>query len=101
MAEQLDLTTPIPATPGIDSYTVLGLHLNWARTAEDANIKAILLADNGDQDSRLLAEGAAARTLMAALNKADLSSNSLQKRVLQKLIDDGVIPGTVSGAPDR
>jgi hypothetical protein len=38
---------------------------------------------------------------MAALNKADLSSNSLQKRVLQKLIDDGVIPGTVSGAPDR
>ena len=99
MAEQLDLTTPVPATPGIANYAVLGLHLNWARAEADAYIKAILLADNDEQRSYMVAEGAAARGLMSQLNTADLSTASLQRRVMQRLLDDGVLDGAVSGVP--
>lgn len=100
MAEQLDLTTPIPGTAALNDYEVIGIHLNWMEAADDAYIKVVLAGDNGRGRSIVLATGAAARTLMAALNKADLSANSLQRRVLQKLIDDGHLAGTISGSPD-
>ncbi len=44
--------------------------------------------------------GAAADADIVALNKANLTTASLQKRVMQKLIGDGVIAGAVAGAPD-
>lgn len=38
-------------------------------------------------------------TLLRGLNKADLSSVSLERRVYQRLIDDGYLTGTITGTP--
>lgn len=94
MAEQLDLTVPI-VPPSRTTYTVQGLNLNWMQ----AVIQATLLGSDG-----VLVvigwEGATATTLMTALNKANLATTSLQKRVLQQAVTDGKLTaGTVSGAP--
>ncbi len=46
-------------------------------------------------------DGATATSLMVALNKANLSTSSLHKRVLQQLVADGKLTvGTVTGTPD-
>jgi hypothetical protein len=39
-------------------------------------------------------------TLLNALNTANLSTNSLVKRIFNRLVADGYISGTVSGTPD-
>lgn len=94
MAEQLDLTVPIvPASR--TTYSVQALMLNWLQ----AVIQATLLGSDGTFVV-IGWEGAAATTLMIALNKANLSTISLQKRVLQQAVTDAKLPaGTVSGAP--
>ena len=94
MAEQLALTVAI-VPPSRTTYTVQELHLNWPT----AVIQAMLLGSDG-----VLVvvgwEGSAATTLMVALNKANLSTTSLQKRVLQQAVTDGKLPaGTVTGTP--
>jgi hypothetical protein len=41
------------------------------------------------------------QTLMLALNRANLTTSSLYKRVLERLAQDGVIEaGTVTGTPE-
>jgi len=95
MSEQLDLTTPTLATPGINNFVVSKLILD-----RDGNrISIFLLADNGERIIHNFHDSEATN-LMIALNKANLTSNSLQKRILQKLLDDGVFAGTISGSPD-
>ncbi|MDO8547857.1 MAG: hypothetical protein Q7R68_10940 [Nitrospirales bacterium] len=92
--EQLDLTTPISGQ-SVTSYKVLRLNLgttppviDWA--VVDNNGKTFSGSYNG-------AEGAA---LLSILNTANLTTNSLIKRVMTKLQADGLIPsGTVSGMP--
>jgi hypothetical protein len=90
MAETVTLTTP--AT----NYSVVSLALFW----EAAHIHVVIRSQNPSSliDHHIF--GAEATTLMIALNKADLSSNSLQRRILNKMIADGVIQGTISGTPD-
>ena len=44
--------------------------------------------------------GTVARNMMIVLNKANLTNNSLNKRILNKLIQDGKISGTVTGLPE-
>lgn len=44
--------------------------------------------------------GAEAKALIIFLNKADLRTNTLNKRILQKLIDEGRLQGSVIGDPD-
>jgi len=92
--EQVDLTTPI-TQPAITNYRLNKLDLRWL----DQHIRIELVSDAGDVIEHSY-DGTTARNLMIALNKADLSTNSLQKRVLNKLISDGVITGTISGVPD-
>lgn len=94
MAEQLDLTVPIvPATR--TTYSVDRINLHWS----GAVIQATVIGS----DSTVVQiewSGSAATTLMIALNKANLATTSLQKRVLQQAVTDGKLPaGTVSGAP--
>lgn len=61
-----------------------------------------LVADNGDElgqmyDGDTTPTGAA---LLSALNTANLSSNSLVKRIYQRLQTDGVVAaGTIGGSP--
>jgi hypothetical protein len=45
--------------------------------------------------------GADAVTLIRALNKANLSTQSMDNRIMARLLADGKLPsGTVSGSPD-
>lgn len=95
MAEQLDLTSPEQDTPGTVTWRPFLLHLNW----EAATIKAAFRGDNGEYTS-IGYEGTDATTLMVALNKADLSVKSLQRRIMERVVSDGKLSGTISGTPD-
>jgi hypothetical protein len=94
MPEQLDLTNPI-APPPITHYRVVLLELNW-------ELPRIVIGLQGPnrEESRHTYVDATALALMRALNKANLSTTSLQKRVIQQLVADGKLAGTISGSPD-
>lgn len=100
MTERLDRVIPTPAAPGVTFHKIGELVLRPGADEGSALVAVTLLGDNGEEESFRLASGAPARALLAQLNKADLSANSLQQRVLQKLVDDGHIDGAVSGTPD-
>jgi hypothetical protein len=91
--ETLTLATPevIPQITTTDyRLIVLGLYLDEAR------IEIRLRGTNGERrDIRI--EGAEATTLMLALNTANLSIKSLQRRVLEYLASSGRLLGTVTG----
>jgi len=92
MAEQLTLTTPV----SVAGYKVKRLVLNW----EDAAIIAIVADDNNVRKACRYF-GPVATTLMNQLNTLNMSTNSLHKRILERLVTDGQLPaGTVTGAPD-
>lgn len=93
MPEVLTLTLPI-ATPSITSYRVSRLVLDLP-----AKQLWIALLDNNDQDHGYSYEGDPAVTLMNALNTANLSVKSLQRRILEKLAADGLLVGTIGGTP--
>jgi hypothetical protein len=92
--EQFDLTTPV-TTPALATYTVERLTLDWPGAA----ISIQLRGQNGEPFS-FSYSGSVATTLMRALNKADLSVKSLQRRILERLVADGALAGTISGTPD-
>ncbi len=95
MAEQLDLTIPVAATGGTSFWKVDALHL----FRDKAVISIALDGENGERLT-LGYTGSEATNLMIALNKADLSVKSLHKRILERLVTDGKLEGTVSGVPD-
>jgi hypothetical protein len=98
MAEQHDLTTPIAATGGTSFWKVRLLTMFY--DGDESYIKVGLAGENGEQKS-VGYTGSEAETLIRALNKADLSTKSLHRRILEKLADDDKIgPGTQSGTPD-
>lgn len=105
MAERIDLTTPIPSAPRwfVETITLRrGLSCaGGAITAvpPDSAIIVTLIAENGQHKIHQWT-GAAADTLILGLNKANLSTNTLNKRVLDKLIADGVILGVSAGTAD-
>jgi hypothetical protein len=94
--EAVTLTTP-EITPQITTtdYRVIGLLLEWER----ASIVMHLRGTNGER-KECRYDGAEATTLMRALNVANLSIKSLHRRILERLIADGKIAGSVSGVPD-
>jgi hypothetical protein len=95
MAEQLDLASPAQTAPGTNNWRPVLLHLDW----EKATIKVGFRGENGEYTS-VGWGGAEATTLMVALNKANLSSNSLHKRIMNQAITDGKLAGTITGTPD-
>ena len=114
MAETLTLTTPrAPTRPTITTYTIRAIYFGW-----DEGLIKITLRDNVGEivtavyedsaadkaESSYTADSAAdkaATTLLRALNTVNLSTTSLQKRVIQRLVTDGKLPaGAVTGAPD-
>lgn len=96
MAEVLTLTSPPPQPPQLTSWRVAQLHLNWT----GANITVVLIGNNNSETLTHTYTGTTATTFMNALNKANLSTTSLHKRVIERLVTDGVIAGTISGSPD-
>lgn len=90
--ESLTLATP----QSVANYQVVAITFNWS----DAYIK-VLVNDGFGKILNLSYQNAAATTLMVALNKANLSTLSLHKRILNQLVTDGKLPaGTVTGTPD-
>lgn len=88
--EQVDITPVQP--PAITAYTLERLTLDWQNKVID-----VVIRDNlGATQSFTYGDAA---NLMRALNTANLSVKSLYRRVLEKLIADGKIAGTVSGTP--
>lgn len=92
--EKITLTTPISTTDLIN-YTVKRLDLNWS----DAILHVDVLSNIGKQFSHEY-RGIDATNKMIALNKANLSVKSLHRRILEQLITDGILAGTVEGTPD-
>lgn len=94
MPEQLDLTTPIVA-PSRTTYSIKKLLLDWPN-----QIIEVTVVGSDGIEVRNEYIGATAVALMTILNTSNLSTVSLQKRILQKLVVDGKLPaGNVSGVP--
>lgn len=90
--EQIDLTTPIT----VNNYKIARLDLNM----RGQRIEVILYDPSTGRDVSFTYTGAVAVTMITQLNKANLSTLSLQRRIFERLIADGLIQGTISGTPD-
>jgi hypothetical protein len=99
MPESVSLTTPFVADPRqASAFTVDALLLNWKERRIEVH-----LGGNGIQKKVEyvdLPDDPIATTLMVALNKMNLSTQSLHKRILLRLIADGHLSGTITGTPD-
>jgi hypothetical protein len=93
MAEKIDLAAPDQATPGTMEYRIAGLFLN----VEDEYVEVNLRGANGELRVERYDD---ALPMIVALNKANLSTKSLQRRIMERLITDGRLAGTISGTPD-
>ena len=102
--EELVLTDPIVVPEQVTAtYRVMALTLNWDRRytpTSNPGIVLIELQDNNAVRSTYHYAGDEAISLMKWMNTADFTTNSMHKRILQKLSNDGFLPGTVTGAPD-
>ena len=97
------LSTPVtPSGPTVTDYRVWSLYLGRGEgviriVVEDNNFQRTthVYADDPETGSMI------ATNLMIALNKADLSVKSLQRRIIERLVADGKLPvGTVEGTPE-
>lgn len=96
--EQVVLTAPVQTDRGATTFRIARVLLDW----ENQFIEVILrefregqyLGNDNGVGKRLRATytGAEAEALMRALNQADLSTNTLHRRVLSRLLADGKIP---------
>ena len=92
MAESLTLTVPKSVT----TYKVNEIQIN--RKSQFINVE---VEDSIGNIIRASYGGAQAMALIVALNKANLSTSSLEKRILLQLVTDGHLPtGNVTGVPD-
>lgn len=94
MAELITLTAPV-VPPSVTDYRVTGLILNFG----GQKLSVELTGTNGERLTHNYV-GSTAVTLMVSLNKANLATKSLQRRILERLVADGVLAGTISGSPD-
>lgn len=92
MPEKLTLTANI--TVSDFSLVSIFFHLRDSR----------IVVEVADTTGKVIActyEGSTALALMVALNKANLSTTSLQRRILERLVQDNKLPaGNVTGSPD-
>ena len=91
--EQLDLAAVVQP-PAVSNYRIDRLVLDWAAACID-----ITLRDNAGGTITATYSGQEATDMMLILNTANLTTNSLHKRTLTKLINDGKLVGTISGTP--
>ena len=88
--EKFNLSTPVPLTPPDKTqYTLRYIRFDW-----DAKYFEVGLRDNlGRALSKVYDEttNPTGESLMLSLNKANLSSSSLHRRIFTRLSADGVI----------
>ncbi len=95
-AEQVDLTAPDQVQAGTSVYIIKELNFDWG----NKTIVIVLRGSGGEHKEVVYREEDGSVTLMRSLNKADLSTKSLHRRVMEKLIADGRLAGSISGTPD-
>jgi hypothetical protein len=91
--EQIRLTTPEVITANTVTIRMFMIRPTIA------TIDVELATDTGRILRHRWGPNAATLTMIRNLNKADLSTRSLQQRILDRLVLDGVIQGTVEGDP--
>ena len=91
--EQVDLDDPDQAKSGTSTYTISEFNMNWTQK----RVVIVLLGSNGEQKTVVYDD---AGDMIRALNKANLSVKSLHRRVMERLLADGHLTGTISGTPD-
>lgn len=103
MAELLTLTTPvIPSVSSTTAYRLCRLVIDHDRVG-NGSIAAFIRDNNGAGREIVWRDtaGEPATSLIIALNKANLSVKSLERRVLEQAVADGKLgAGTVTGSPD-
>jgi hypothetical protein len=103
MAEELVLTDPIvvPAetTERYRIRTIL-MDAGYANTNGTMGLVGLTLQDNLDKTFYYQYTGSKAMDFIKFVNTGNFSSTSLQKRIMTKLSDEGILPGTVVGTPD-
>jgi len=104
VAEVLTLTSA-EVKPAITTTYYRVIHLGlWKETPM---IAIGLRGENGERKDFIYggseassADKIKALNLMTALNKANLSTTSLEKRILNQLVTDGLLSGAITGTPD-
>src|SRR3954469_5043042 len=101
MPEDMVLASP-EVIPQITTatYRLVGLSLDWERTTilvrlRGANGETKAFTYGGNDPGTSPAAKTKALNLMTALNTANLPIKSLQRRVLEQLIADGLLLGTI------
>jgi hypothetical protein len=104
--EKIVLTTPVFVSAGKTEFRVWSLILRRAHPDRPAGIVASFREVNGSgfvaegKDLECAYEGAAAESLVIALNKMNLSTTSLERRIIERCQADGKIgAGAISGSP--
>jgi hypothetical protein len=104
--EMVQLTTPVEIFLGASQFRVWQLTMRRAHPDTPAAIRAIYRETDGTtfvaDGKRIVCdyEGAEAETLIVALNKVNLSTTSLEKRLIQRCQADGKLgAGTIVGVP--
>jgi hypothetical protein len=104
--EELVLTDPIVVPEKVtNKYRVVSFTMNMELivspvTGDEPGFINIQLKDNNNEPLTHNYYGTQAVNLIKTLNTANLTTKSMHKRILEKLANDGVIPGTVTGTPD-
>jgi len=99
MAEIITLAAPLD--PALTVFRISSLVFDW----RNASVKIVLCdwdgSSFGSREVTVLYSGPTATTMMVALNKVNLSTQSLNQRVFARLLADGKIPtGTTGGTVD-
>lgn len=94
MAEQLVLTGP-ETTPPVFEYQIHILSL-------DRTLGRVVISVKGNNGSlkTFKYEGNQGANMIKAINKGNFTVNSLHKQMLEKLVADGYLSGTVTGQPE-
>lgn len=104
MAEELALTDPVVIPEKVtDKYRVVSLTFHREQLVLPATVPGLVfigLRDNNDEPSQYSYTGQVAIDYIKFLNTANFSTKSMQRRILEKLSADGLLPGTVVGTPD-
>ena len=94
MAELITLATPVSG-PTLTNYSVRQIVFD-----RDLPRIEVRLKGNNGEDFRHIYQSTTATALMNVLNTKNFSSTSLHTEILKRLVNDGVLAGTISGAPD-
>jgi len=102
--EELVLTDPVVVPEKTtNKYRVVAFTMNMEHISlpsTEPGFVTIELRSNHGEPLNHAYFGNVATNMIKTLNTANLTTKSMHKRILEKLANDGIIPGTVTGAPE-